>query len=237
MAGKIAVTYGEESWELGAKAGMERHKPGSNAIKGLFDGAQNFLDFLGPKIQDMCNSQEKKSTAATVNITWPKLTLGGEIKTIEKPTTSDVGISGKISLGFQPFIGANVKVELLTWLLERLQNSPAPQAIIIAVILQKAKKAMEDGIVVGGVRTEVDLGITLTLEGTANGSIDINYNDLGDLDKVKATVENKLVLKLKAFANVKADAETPFFDFVAHIGVEGEAETGCGVKLKAAKKR
>ena len=213
LEGKIKVSHGGSDWEIGAKAEKEKHAPGSPALRGLFDGAQKFLDDFGPLVEDICNrsGHVRGSHAPTLKMRWPKLTLGGKMETVEAPDSHKVLMQGNIDLKFEPLIGAEIKVEILGWLLDMVRRLGSPESRIVANVLLKAKNAAQKGIEFGDSRIQAEIGIDFTMGGEAKGGIGVRYL-AGELKECSAMVGGGVDIAIKAYAKTGLKVKTPLLN-------------------------
>jgi len=220
ISAKLNGNVGDKNWafETSDKKDAERYMPGlQNSIRGLVY-----------KLDEFYRKADSSKGLVKFNMTWPSLSLGGNIELIEATDDFDVDIGGEIYFNFSPLIKADVKMDLLEWLL--LFTTP------LGPFLQEIKtKAATDGIGSKNLNAKAVIAIDLILTGEA--STTLNWKKSAK-DKWLSTSGDKVSeatagITIGLEAKIKAEAKIFYvkITFGAELHVKGakNASQGIGV--------
>lgn len=184
------------------------------------DRKEDYFPQLGSAVGDIVNRidgliTEARATAQTykVKMNWPKVSLGGEVELLEAKNNYNADLGGKIFLKLDPLIGAEARVDILQYLI----NKGAPGLSgFLEEIRDKAAKGF------GNETTWVKAKLTLNLfiEGKVAAELswkkEPNQKWLSTEGNKEAARSLSLTMKLEA----KLEVETKLLIVYIRAGVE-----------------
>ena len=124
------------------------------------DTVSNFVNY----INDVALNADKNKGLVKFDMTWPSVSLGGNIELKENNNTDEVSLGGEINFKMAPLVKADVRTDLLEWLI--LAAGP------YAVFLQKIKtKAANDGIGTTNINAKAVIAIELIVVGEVKAAL------------------------------------------------------------------
>ena len=220
LSANINGNVGEKNWAF--------ETSDKNEADRYFPSIQNSIRGLVYKLDDFYRKADSKKGLVRFNITWPSISLGGNIELKESSDNFDVDIGGEVYLNFAPLFKADVKMDLLEWLL--LFTSP------LGPFLQEIKtKAASDGIGTKKLNAKAVIAIDLILSGEA--STTLNWKKSAN-DKWLTTQGDKVSeatagVTIGLEAKIKAEAKIFYvkitFGAELHIKGANNASQGIGI--------
>ncbi len=192
MEGELVAKVNEREYKLGGSREKEGGAKDENRVaKGLFEGMQGFLNKLTPMLGDL------KSDYGTIQIEWPKLSLGGEIETKEISGKPDIGIEGKVKLGFDPLLGANFETDILNWIIKIAGDYAGGFGSWLVTAKKKAAEYSE------GRPVKAALQLLFTAGGSIGGSFEFERKAGGGWSISGSEVSGKVTFSLEGKALVE----------------------------------
>lgn len=220
IKGEISGHYNDLEWKVG----------GGNKQESVFPALEKFFNHVMPFFEQIGEAAEHKTStkAVEVDIKWPHYTMGGKVENAENPDGYDVYTKGEFHVGFQPFLGAKVEVNILPILLKAAKGA-GPLGYGLAEFLETAMKKCAEGIgnEDSNLYAKAELALTLTIDTNINGDLKWDFSpgkveESGGLDgKMEITFEGKAQIETKVF--------------IAHIsaGVLAGIKSAVGAELNA----
>ncbi|MDH5545246.1 MAG: hypothetical protein OEZ43_06615 [Gammaproteobacteria bacterium] len=227
VSGKLNLAVNTEKWEISGKLSRENDKP--------FEGLTRLLKKIEPFFSDLDANKETLLVDAKrklfsnndkrppqVTIHWPNIAFGGEMKTIELPQSNLIDLEGKFFLKCPTLIGADVKVDILGWIL----RVAAPG---YSVFLDKIRERLKQGVGNETNNAKADLGVDLKISGKVSGKFEWTKSPNKDWT-TDGTLSSNLEFVIEGFVTVEVDT---FLIKIsagagARLGSEKSAKTGVG---------
>lgn len=218
ITGEIAGHYNNLEWKVG----------GSHSKESVFPTLDKFFNHVMPFFEQLGEAAEHDTStkAVTVDIKWPHYTMGGKIDNAENPDGYDVYTKGEFNVGFNPFIGAEVKVNILPILLKAAKGA-GPIGIALVEFLELAMKKCAKGVGGDSVNLKAELALTLTIKAGIKGDLKWEFTP------GKVSESGKVNGELGITFEGKANIETKVFIANISAGVLAGIKSAVGADLSA----
>lgn len=222
LAVKLDGNVGKKNWSF--------EKNSSDEADRFLPEIQNSIRGLVYKLDDYYRKASEGKGLVKFTVDWPSISIGGNIELLENKQDFNVDIGGEVYINMSPLLKADVRMDLLEWLL--LFTTP------LGPFLQKIKtKAADDGIGTDNVNAKAVIAIELILTGDA--STTLNWKKAAHekwLDTSgDKTGEAKAGVTIGLEAKVRAEAKIFYVKITmgAELHVKGanNASEGIGVFL------
>lgn len=212
VSGNIATRAFEQKWSSEGDGATATSDPLSRKLFALTQGTLN-------NIANMLSSFAGLESTK-FDIRWPKMTLGGSLKLAENKENGDVFPEGRFFFGAEPLLGAEVRVDILDWLIIALGAGLFPPAgAALGRMLVRAKSRLKDGLTPRRVLVDgqeglqdvklpadlkVDLGVVFTMGGDVGGALGWVFDADGvHPDDKKSKIQAGIDIKLEAYIKVE----------------------------------
>lgn len=189
-----------------------------NLTKEIFNNSSKVL----ADVVDLLDRLPKKiGKNAKAEIKWPKFLIGGHMKTVEVHGAPEVGIAGSVKLGFEPFIGLELSVDILGVLISTLgKTHPFIAAIEVATdYIDKIESV------------EMAVEILIKCEAAIQGTVEWNFGK-DTAPKPTPDLVGKLGAGLDLTIEGVAKAKLDTFILSVEAGATVGAKSGFGVVIE-----
>ena len=215
LEGAIECKADGHEWKIGGKSAA---KKGQDDVSEEFlkSGQRRISEWL-KKLSEM-NKKQRRSAADNLkfDIKWPKLEFEASCANVEMEDGYAVESETKIKLGCAPLIGAEIKIDILGFLLT---------ANAIGVVLNRIRNIVEEGVESEHYQAKGKIIIALTVAGEIAGGVDA-AKKLATPWETKGKIEGKIGLGLEAKIAAEASANA--------CGFEVRFGAGAALELKGA---
>jgi hypothetical protein len=161
IEGEIEGTYDRLKFKLGKTTSKKgAHQSNNMLTRGLFEGAQGFLNKITPFLGDL------KSDYGQISIKWPRISLGGGVKNLEIENAAEVGLQGTVAIAMEPLLGAAFTTDILNWILKIGGDSLGGFGSFLVKVKGKAAAGIGGETVAG----KAVIALELTVAGDIAGS-------------------------------------------------------------------
>ena len=185
-------------------------------------------DFV-KRIDDIALNVDKNKGLVKFNLTWPSVSLGGDIELKENNNTHEVDIGGEISFKMDPLVKADVRTDLLEWLI--LAAGP------YAVFLKKIKTKAAQGIGTKNINAKAVIAIELVIVGEVKASLKWSKSAQDKWLTTEGDKSGAAEAGVTVGLEAKIRVETKIFYVVITMGAElhvkGAASTTEGIGIFA----
>src|SRR5690625_6445139 len=91
------------------------------------------------------------------SITWPQVSLGGNVELQEIDNSHSVGFGGELFLKMDPLIKADLKIDIIDWLV--IKRTPHRK------FFRRVRKRVREGVGTDNINASADLVVELSIEG------------------------------------------------------------------------
>ena len=212
---ELKGNVGKKDWayETSTKRDAERYMP----------GIQNTMRGLIYKLDDYRKADNGKGLVR-FSVTWPSIAIGGNIELLEDKNDFSGDIGGEVYLKLDPLIKADIRTDILEWLISFTAIGP---------FLQKVKSKAADGVGSDNLNAKAVIAIDLVVTGEAAAELKWKksasekwLSTSGD-----KTLEAKAGVTFGLEAKVKAEAKIFYVKITmgAELHVKGAGNTSEGI--------
>ena len=227
LAGNIELELGEHKYKYGVEAKEPETEYFPELKKSLSEAVSFFSDIKGELLS-------KSNDLVDFKVDWPNVMLSGGVELAESKSSHRVGAQGEVSLKMNPLFAANVKTDLLDWILR-------VASVGYGEFIRKVRESAEKGLVSSQLEGKAVLGIILSTKGSVDGELSWKKNV--DTDWVSTTgdklttVKASLGMKLEGKVEAKGKIFFVSFGMGAAVSIQGASslyeEVGVIGQLKA----
>lgn len=213
LSGSLKVTVGRSSFNPSYSVTGDGSKKDSDPLsRKLCSVLQKTLDMLARMLSSIEDYYSTK-----LDIRWPLLKLGGTVDLVEVKEKAEIAREGTFYITAEPLIGAQVKIDILDWLIRFAGALGGPAAAAFAEYLIKIKRRLAEGKLPGKQEKDkekdkevpfggkLEIGIIFTVGGDVGGGLGWKCDATGvNVDGSKAKIEAGLDMKLEALIKVEA---------------------------------
>lgn len=192
-----------------------------------FSNILNCIAQLIGDIKEFCglNDNGHGYKAFDSGLVPPKLSTGGAIELVERQGSADIGLKGSLDIKFEPLLGFNLKVDVVTAVINSVFPSPLAEPILIArKKIEKGGKT-EGGALEGSGKVEIELSLIGRVDTTLGWDFNPGENCLPSKGANTSQAGLSIVLGLKASVDVVASVLIVKFKAGAKLELTGQ-ETG-----------
>ena len=228
--GEIKALIGDKEWAFGSKHTQDED-PASQYFPGLVKAFSAFCD----KVGELGRAPAVGATPASkdivsASITWPKITLNGDIGIEEVQKRWDIDLAGSIGLKLNPLIGAKMQVDIV----EVAKKMIGP---VHGTFVDKIQKRLEKGVGTDNLNTRMKVELIFSM----NGRVDLalKWNKAAKQPWVvpgeKGAAEGKAALTFGLKGDIKVEGLAYYvtFELVAGFAFTGaDGSDGVGFYIK-----
>jgi len=217
---KITGNIGTKTYEFSSKdkTKTDEYFPGlKNKITKFIED----IDEMGVKTNNLGQNisssigleSDSEDGLLKFNVTWPTITLAGNLELKEATEDFDVDIGGEISLSMNPLVKADIRTDILDWII----LSSGPQGKFLLKIKNKIKK-------------RADVAVDIILEGKAEALLKWTKtaHETWLSTKGEKSGEATLGLFLGLEARAKATIDMIYVKVTLGLEVHAKGNTGKG---------
>ena len=209
---------GKKDWkfETGAKRDAERYMP----------GIQNTMRGLIYKLDDYYRKADTSKGLVRFTVTWPSISIGGNIELLEDKNDFSVDVGGEVFLKLDPLIKADIRTDILEWLISFTAMGP---------FLQKIKSKAADGVGSDNLNAKAIIAIDLIVTGEA--SANLNWKKSASEKWLSTSgdkaMEAKAGVTIGLEAKIQAEAKVFYVKITmgAELHVKGAENTSEGIGI------
>ena len=212
---KLDGNIGNESWQL--KTGKSRDA--TQYMPGTMDMLRDFVDRMDEIAEAISPQRDTKKDGSLVNfkLGWPNVSFGGNIELQEMNRDTHVGIGGELFLSMAPLISAEVKTDVLDWLI--LAAGPAH-----GKLLQEIKKKAAEGVKSKHVDAKMVVAVDIVLKGEVAGAFKWQKNAADTWLSTEGDKSGEATLGLTIGLEAKISVDTRVFFVKIKLGAEFHAK-------------
>jgi len=215
LESKLAGNVGSREYDFSTtdKNETDKYFPG---FKGLIGELIDDIDSMGTKSENLgqsvagmagISSDVGDDALLKFNVTWPKVSLAGNVELKESPDNFDIDIGGEISLSLSPLIQASVRTDILDWII----LASGPQGKFLLKVKNKIKN-------------HADIAVDIILDGKIESALKWTKNANEKWLSTEGTKEGEATLGVFIGLEARAKATVEIFYIKVTLGVEFHAK-------------
>ncbi|WP_024462155.1 hypothetical protein [Marinimicrobium sp. LS-A18] len=206
ISGNISGQVNTHRWNLGSDKKL--------TVNDCFPEIRSMMDGVVERIGDYTNHKGRRQEAnrTKVELTWPTVELKGGVELKEVEQSHDIGIAGSVSLNMAPLLKADVRVDVLNYLIK----FAGPHSVILEEIRERAHK----GLKTEDIEASAIIGLDLLLNGEISGSLSWE-KEAGRswLAKDGVSATNRGAVSLTVGLDARIEAKAKIFFVEVKIGM------------------
>jgi len=160
--GRLKGEIGNRDWKI--EAGIGRN------ADDFFPNIRSVIDDMLERLREITSARVKAIGGLTSentafdpeeitksSITWPQVSLGGNVELQEIDNSHSVGFGGELFLKMDPLIKADLKIDIIDWLV--IKRTPHRK------FFRRVRKRVREGVGTDNINASADLVVELSIEG------------------------------------------------------------------------
>ena len=156
LEGEISGNVSTHKWSIGQSR--------SHNARDYFSELHDTLNSVVERLESFKSKGEDEDALVSCTISWPKVSLGGNLELQEVEQKNEVDFGGDVYLDMSPLLSVTVKTDILEWLINYSQ--PA-----YGKLLTRIKRKAAEGVGTKNVNGKAVIAVDLSVDGTLEGKL------------------------------------------------------------------